>query len=209
MNFLFDMDGVLVNSEPVILKSSIEVLRRHGVNAVKADFQPFIGAGEDRFIGGVAQKHGLAYHVSLKAEVYELYLTLVDEMLGLYPSTLPMLKKLKADGHTLALASSADQIKIDANLKTAKIDPQIFSAIISGDDVELKKPHPDIYLAAAKAIGAKPEDCIVVEDALNGIEAAHAAGMKCIAVTTSFKREQLSDADFIIDDTSEITDLNL
>ena len=191
---LFDMDGVLVDSEPVINAAAIAGLAEYGIQAVPEDFQPFVGAGEDRYIGGVAEKYGLVYQTAMKTRVYEIYLDLVREQIRIFPGVRELLADLARGGYRLALASSADKIKIDANLQAAGIDPRFFGAIISGEDVVHKKPSPDIYLAAARALGAEPGSCVVVEDALNGVQAAIKAGMLCIGVATSFSREQLAAA---------------
>lgn len=211
MFYLFDMDGVLVDSEPVITAASIAGLAEYGVHAKPDDFIPFIGAGEDRFVGGVAEKYGAVYRVEMKKTVYEKYLEIVDKQLSVYPNTISTLNALREAGHILGLASSADKIKIDANLKAAAIDRDLFSTIIGGEDVKQKKPFPDIYLMAAERLGANPSDCIVIEDAKNGIAAAKAANMRCVAVTTSFTRKELQndEPDFIIDDISELVSLTL
>lgn len=183
---LFDMDGVLVDSEPVILAAAIAGLKEYGVFAKPEDFVPFIGAGEDRFVGGVAEKYGVEYKVEMKKRVYEIYLDMVDSNLQVYDGAVELLRKLKQLGCKLALASSADRIKIDANLRVAEIEKHIFNTIISGEEVKEKKPSPEIYLKAAQRIGIPPERCVVVEDAVNGIISAQTAGMKSIAITTSF-----------------------
>jgi beta-phosphoglucomutase len=188
---LFDMDGVLVDSEPVINAAAITGLAEYGVISKPEDFHPFVGAGEDRYIGGVAELYGVPYKLEMKTRVYEIYLELVPERIKVFEGVKELLSSLQTAGHKMALASSADRIKIDANLKAADISPDYFAAIISGDDVERKKPAPDIYLQAAERISAVPEHCVVIEDALNGIMAAKGAGMKCIAVASSFSAEQL------------------
>lgn len=188
---LFDMDGVLVDSEPVIAAAAMAGLKEYGVNAAHEDFLPFIGAGEDKYIGGVSEKHGVPYHLDMKKRVYEIYLDLVDENLTVYQGTRPLLERLTAAGFPIALASSADQVKIRANLRVAGIPTHTFGAVVGGEDVERKKPFPDIYLKAAEMLGADPAACVVVEDAVNGIRAAKAAGMRCIALTTSFSADVL------------------
>lgn len=202
---LFDMDGVLVDSEPVINAAAIAGLAEYGIKARPDDFLPFVGAGEDRYIGGVAEKYGHHYELSMKDRVYQIYLEMVDAHIKIFTGVHQLLADLKAEGRLLALASSADRIKVDANLKAAAIDPQLFSAIISAEDAVHKKPAPDIYLAAAKELGVETSSCIVIEDAINGIQAAHKAGMPCIAVATSFSREALSaaGADMVIGSISE------
>jgi HAD superfamily hydrolase (TIGR01509 family) len=186
------MDGVLVDSEHVILNAAIEGLRRFGVNAEPEDFRPFIGAGEDRFIGGVAEKYGVKFVSEMKSAVYSIYLERVDRDIRTYPGTRDILKRLRSSGYVLGLASSADRIKIDANLRAAKIPASLFSAILSGNDVMKKKPDPEVFLKTAERLGKVPAECLVVEDAVNGVRAAKAAGMSCAALTTTFPRDLLA-----------------
>ncbi len=188
---IFDMDGVLVNSEPVITKAAIAALREFGVNAQQSDFHPFTGMGEDRFIGGVAEKYGKTYVLEMKKRTYEFYLSFVKEEIGVYPGIPELMQSLQALGLQTAVASSADGIKVLANLDAAGIDTALFSAICSGEDVVHKKPAPDIFLLAAERMKLRPEDCVVVEDALSGIQAALTAKMDCIAIRSSFPEDAL------------------
>jgi beta-phosphoglucomutase len=203
---IFDMDGVLVDTEPVINAAAIEGLKEFGVRAKPEDFIPFIGAGEIKYIGGVAEKYGLAYRPEMKDRVYEIYLQIVDKMLTVYPGTIDCLTNLNKDGIPMAVASSADRIKIDANLRASLIAPELFQVILSAEDVIHRKPAPDLFLTAAARLGIAPERCIVVEDALNGVQAAKSAGMVCIAVCTSFGKEQLTaaGADYVCDGMAEV-----
>ena len=205
-NIIFDMDGVLVDSEPVILAAAIKGLEKYGVEAEPEDFTPFIGAGEDRFIGGVAEKYGVKYKKEMKDTVYDIYLDIVSDKLKVFSGTKKVLNELK-ENFKLALASSADMVKIEANLKEADISPSIFKVIIGGDDVTNKKPDPEIYTKTAEKMGVTPESCLVVEDSVHGVKAAKAAGMKCIGITTSFSSEKLNEAgsDIICDSIDEIT----
>ena len=199
---LFDMDGVLVHSEPVITEASIRSLKNWGIDASRKDFHEFTGMGEDRFIGGVAEKYGVTYEVAMKNKAYEIYLDIVNEKLGRYEATVPTLEMLKKEGYRLVLASAADRIKVIANLNAAGIDENLFCAILSGNDVIKKKPHPDIYVLAASKAGCAPENCVVVEDALSGLAAAHSAGIPCICVETSFSYNVLKNngAEYICTD---------
>lgn len=203
---IFDMDGVLVDSEAVIEEAARLGLAEFGVTAQAEDFKPFVGAGEDRYIGGVAEKYGVAYHVGMKKRVYEIYLQQVDKKLKVYEETLPLIKTLMEKKIQFALGSSADRIKVEANLRVAGIDTNWFGAIVTGDDVTHKKPAPDIYLKAADMIHGQKEKCIVIEDAVNGIQAAHSAGMRCIGISTSFSKEHLlaEGADFVCDNLLDI-----
>ena len=190
---LFDMDGVLVNSEPVILKSAIQGLKEFGVEAQPDDFLEFVGAGEDRFVGGVAEKHGVAYVPEMKKRVYEIYCSLVDSELILFDAVPQTLRHLHEAGYRIAIASSADRVKVEANIRAAGIPRSAVDAILSGEDIERKKPFPDIFLLAAERLGVSPSECIVVEDAVNGIQAATAAGMRSIGVTSFFPAQRLLD----------------
>lgn len=193
-NIIFDMDGVLVDSEPVIEAAAIAGLKEYGVDAETEDFEPFIGKGEDRYIGGVAEKYGLEYKTEMKDRVYEIYLDIVEEEIKLYSGVKGVLERLEEEGFNLGLASSADLIKIKANLKVAGIPREKFAVILSADDVENTKPDPEIYEMAAQKLNADPENCLVLEDSLSGVEAARAAGMDCLGVTTSFSRQELKSA---------------
>lgn len=203
---IFDMDGVLVDSEPVIREAAILGLREYGVEALSEDFTPFIGTGEDRFIGGVSEKYGVPYHTGMKRRVYEIYLEIVQDKIRVFEGVHELLQMLHKKGIKTALGSSADRIKVDANLKAAKISPGLFNAIISGENVKNKKPAPDIFLRAAEEMGVEPGKCIVVEDAVNGIKAAKAGRMKAIAVASSFSAEELAAAqpDYICKDIPDV-----
>ena len=204
---IFDMDGVLVDSEPVICEASIRGLKEYGVNAVPEDFVPFVGTGEDRFIGGVAEKYGLLYKVEMKHRVYEIYLDIVRDKIKVFPGIHELLRTLRRFGIKMAVGSSADRIKVNANLDAAGISLDLFSAIVSGENVKNKKPCTgSIYPGRQKPMSVEPASCIVLEDSLNGIRSSKSTGMKCIAITSSFSREQLlnEQPDFICDDIPEV-----
>lgn len=211
MNIIFDNDGVLVDSEPVINAAAIQGLREYGVEARPEDFLPFVGAGEDRYIGGVAEKYDIAYRVEMKDRVHEIYLKLIRERLKPHRGALELLDALSRYPGKVALASSSDHVKLKASLEAAGIPERAFDCIVNGEAVPRKKPYPDIYLETARRLGASPSDCVVVEDAVNGVQAAKAAGMVCVAVTTSFSAERLKQAgaDYIVSGLPEILSLDI
>ena len=126
-----------------------------------------------------------------------------------YDGVIELLIKLKKMGIQRALVSSADRVKIQINLKVAHIQEDLFSLIVSGEDVKQKKPAPDIYLQASQKLNIPPAHCIVVEDALNGIKAAKAGGMKCIAVASTFDHQTLrkEQPDFICRQIAEVGEI--
>ncbi len=117
------------------------------------------------------------------------------------PGAVELIRALRGGGFRVAMATSADRVKAAANLRVLGIDESAFDAVVTGDDVERKKPFPDIYLAAAARCGVAPGDAWVVEDAESGVQAAKAAGMHAIALTSSFPAGRLlaAGADDVID----------
>jgi HAD superfamily hydrolase (TIGR01509 family) len=195
---LFDMDGVLADSEPFICQAAIMMFAEIGLKVTADDFKPFVGTGENRYIGGVAEKYGLNVDIEkVKARTYGIYLKIIQGKLKPLPGAVELVRKCSGMGFKIAVATSADKVKMQANLKEIGLPSSAFDATINGLDVKNKKPFPDIYIKAAERIGLKPEECLVVEDSVSGIKAAKAAGCKCLAVTTSFKKEKLTEADWI------------
>ena len=211
MVYIFDMDGVLVRSAPVTIHAAQIILEEYGVVASPEEFTPFIGAGEARFIGGVAEAHGVSFVPEMKDKLNRKYAEIVEQELPPYPDGRLVLEELKKRGEQIALASSADMIKIKANLGAAGIPLSWFDAIASGEDAQQKKPAPDIFLAAARRLSADPGECLVIEDAVNGIEAARAAGIKVVTITSYFSREVLeaNRPDAVIDNLSELLELEI
>jgi HAD superfamily hydrolase (TIGR01509 family) len=194
------MDGVLVDSEPFICKAAIMMFSELGVRVTPEDFHPFVGMGENRYIGGVAERHGITIDIEqVKARTYEIYGRIVRGKLSPLPGALEFILKCRNKDLKLALATSADTIKMQVNLKEIGLSRDSFHTIITGLDVNKKKPFPDVYLKASERLGLKPKDCLVVEDAISGIEAGKAAGCKCLAITSSFDAEALKHADWICD----------
>ena len=201
---LFDMDGVLVDSEEFIRDAAILMFKELGLEAKPEDFFEFIGAGENRFLGGVAEKYNFSIDIiTAKKRTYEIYLELIKGKLDALPGVNSFITECKNRGLKIALATSADKTKMDANLVEIGMKEESFDAVVNGLDVEHKKPSPDIYIRAAELIGVIPSECLVVEDAVNGVKAAKAAGTKCLGLTTSFSKEQLSEADFFAENLAE------
>ncbi len=202
---VFDMDGVLTDSEPLINAAAIAMFRERGLVVRPEDFLPFVGAGENRYIGGVAEKYGFPLDIpAAKKRTYEIYLELVPQRLEAFPGARPLVTACRKAGLRTAVASSADRIKIEANLRKIGLPPESWDAVVTGEDVQRTKPCPDIFLAAARRMGLQPGQCVVVEDAPNGIQAAKAAGMRCVAVAQTFPPERLAGADVLRRSVAEI-----
>jgi HAD superfamily hydrolase (TIGR01509 family) len=182
------------------------MFREQGLAVQPEDFIPFVGAGEIRYIGGVAEKYGFPLDISAaKARTYQIYLDLVPQCLRAFPGARELVVACRGAGLKTAVASSADPVKIEANLRRIDLAPETWDAVVTAFDVERRKPFPDIFLAAARMLGHAADECVVVEDAVNGIEAAQAAGMRCIAVAQTFAAGKLSGADLARNTIADIT----
>jgi HAD superfamily hydrolase (TIGR01509 family) len=117
------------------------------------------------------------------------------------PGVTELLRALRSAGWSLAMATSADQVKAMANLRILGMENQGFDAVVTGDDVHLKKPHPDIYLEAAGRCGVAPGDAWVIEDAESGVRSGKAAGMRVIGLTSTLPASRLlaAGADAVVD----------
>ena len=189
---VFDMDGVLVDSEPLINAAAVAMFRESGLTLRAEDIRPFTGADEEGYIGGVAQKYNFPLDIAAaKKRANEIYLDLVPSKLEAFRGAVELVRTCKNAGLKVALASSADRIKIDANLKKIGLAPEDWDAIVAAEDVVHQKPGADVFLASAQKMSVSPERCVVIEDTINGVQAAKAVGMRCVAVAHSFPAEQL------------------
>jgi HAD superfamily hydrolase (TIGR01509 family) len=167
----------------------------HGLTVRPEDFLPFTGAGEDRFLGGVAEKYNFPLTLQPdKKRTYEIYLEIIRGQLHPLEGALSFLESCRKSGKKMALATSADRIKLVGNFKEIGVSFSLFDSVVTSEDVIHKKPSPEAFVLSAKQMNLKPEECLVVEDAVNGVRAAKISGGRCLALTTSFTKEQLFSA---------------
>lgn len=192
---LFDMDGVLLDSEEFICRAGIMMFREKGYEVAPEDFLEFTGMGENRYLGGVAEKNGIPFELERdKARTYEIYGEIVRGKLEPFAGVVEFIEACRKRGLKLAVASSADPPKVNINLEEIGIPASTFGTVVTGLDIEHKKPAPDIFLKAAENLGVHASECLVIEDAISGVAAGKAAGAKVLALTTSFPAEELSAA---------------
>jgi beta-phosphoglucomutase len=204
---LFDMDGVLVDSENFICSAAIKMFKEKGLHVKEKDFTPFIGMGENRFLGGVAEKYDFPFDVDQdKKRTYEIYQEITRGKLHALPGVHEFILKCRDKNLKIAVATSADEIKMNTNLSEIGIPVSTFDATVNGLEVERKKPFPDIYLEAAKRLYVNPADCLVVEDAVSGEKAGKDAGCKVLAITGSFNAGDFLLADWKSADLLDVTD---
>ena len=208
---IFDVDGVIADTEAVNRRVSIQVFKdMFGIDGVRAeDFTAGLGRGAEEYMKAAARAHNLNLNdEQLKKAVemrQELFLKVLNnEPLPPYPGVLELIDAAFADdSFRLAIATSGTLEKSRAALEAAKI-PYRKMVYINGNDVTHKKPDPELFLLAAERMAIEPAQCVVIEDAPNGVEAAKASGAKCIAVTNSTTAENLSGADLICDSLVQI-----
>ena len=201
---LFDMDGVLLDSEEYITRAGILMFREKGFVVQASDFKPFTGMGENRFLGGVAEKYNIPFDLEKdKARAYAIYEEITRGRLKPLKGVLDFIGRCRQRHLKLAVATSADEVKMRINLRETGLSENLFDTLVNGLEVENKKPHPEIYLLAAKRLLLDPCQCLVVEDALSGMKAARAAGCKCLAITSSFRAGEFDQADWVVNDLSE------
>ena len=205
---LFDMDGVLVNNLEVHREAFAEFFRRYGVERTFGELSRVFGKGNDDIMGElmpreVVERVGIRELGHEKEAIYrEIYAPTITPQPGL----LTFLDECEAEGLKCAVGSSGYRANVDFVLDKCNIE-RYFDYAVAGDEVTRCKPDPEIYLTAAAKLGLRAAECVVFEDAEAGIEAAKRAGMRVVALATTFNRDFLetTDADYIIDDFRDIT----
>jgi HAD superfamily hydrolase (TIGR01509 family) len=191
---LFDMDGVLCDSEPMLAQAACRLFaERYGVKVSPEDFAPYVGTGEKRYLGGVAEDYGISRRFADdKDRLYAMYLEMIPGKLQPTPGAREFVFACRKAGLKTAVATSADRVKLDGALAAVSLPPQDFDAIVTGSDITHAKPDPEIFLTASKKLGLLPAQCLVVEDSPHGVIAARAAGCPCLALTTTFPTKKMS-----------------
>ena len=192
------MDGVLVDTGEFHFQAWSQALSEHGIPFTRQSFRATFGmnnAGTLSVLLGQAPPPELLAEISDRKE--QLFRQAVRGRAQLLPGVLAWLERLKAAGMRQAIASSAPPANIDALVDELDLR-SYFAAVVSGFDLP-GKPDPAVFLKAAHLIGVPPERCVVVEDAVAGVEAARRAGTKCIAVTTTNPAQVLKGADVIVE----------
>jgi HAD superfamily hydrolase (TIGR01509 family) len=209
---IFDVDGVIADSERVNAHVTIQVFADlFGAHHVqRKDFEAGLGRGAEEYIRSAALIHGLNLtdrQIALASEARQAGFLrhLSQETLEPFPGVLALMNAaLNHDDFRVAIATSSARGKSEAVLKSAHI-PYQSMVYITGDEVKTKKPNPELFLKAAAGIHVPPENCVVIEDAPNGVQAAHAAGCKCIAVTNSTTPDKLTQADRVVAALTEVS----
>jgi len=202
---LFDMDGVLINSEYLTTEAAIRFFAEKGFSVTHEDFFPFYGTGEKGYFMGVAEKYGIPFNLETdKIKIYDLFKEIASGKNLTIPGVVNFIEFCKSRNLPLAVATSAGSYKMNINLELLNMKDGVFDALVCGEDIVNNKPHPEIFLKAAEKLGLQSDECLVVEDAPNGVKAAKLAGCKCLALRTTFSADELIGADFIIKNFNDI-----
>ncbi len=208
---IFDVEGVIADTEVLNAEVTIGVLAElSGLdNVVREDFNAGIGRSAQEYVRAGARAHGVELtdeEVQRATEVrQERFLQILrGEPLPPFPGVLELMAEaMRNESFRLAIATSGTFKKSRAILNATNV-PYGEVVYVHGDNVTHKKPSPELFLLAAKRMAIDPSDCVVIEDAPNGIQAAKAAGSRCIAVTNTFGAEHLIEADLICNSLEEV-----
>ncbi|MFF7163583.1 HAD family hydrolase [Streptomyces sp. NPDC008086] len=180
---IFDLDGTLVDSEPNYYEAGRGLLAEHGIaDFTWADHERYVGISTLETVTLWKREYGLRASVDeLLADKNRRYLDLARTATRVYPEMRKFVELLAAEDVPMAVASGSSREAITAILSGTGLDAQL-RTVVSADEVGRGKPAPDVFLEAARRLGVAPGDCVVLEDAAPGAAAAHAAGMRCIAI---------------------------
>lgn len=179
---IFDLDGVLVDSEPNYLASERELLAGYGIEFTEDMKVPYIGLSTHEMLSRVVTDHGLAAPVAeLVQRKNEIYRRIADAHTPVNEPMRRLAGLLHEAGHPLAVASGSSPGALTGVLVGTGL-AGYFDAVLSAEEVGRGKPEPDLFLAAAARLGVLPADCVVIEDSTYGVLAAHRAGMRVVAI---------------------------
>ncbi|MFQ3340973.1 MAG: beta-phosphoglucomutase [Flavobacteriaceae bacterium] len=205
---LFDMDGVIVDSELLHQRAYQKMFKEFEINVSPELYASFTG----KATLPICQDICLAYNLKASPEelmdskrMYFKQIFNEDTSFSLLDGVLALIQEYRKKELKLVLASSASMININRIFKRFNLD-QYFTSKLSGADLKASKPHPEIFIKAAKVTGFLPSECVVIEDSTNGITAAKAAGIFCVGYNSKHsKNQEYGDADLVITNFKEIS----
>ena len=204
---VFDMDGVLLDSEPIWRAVERDVFGDLGIHVTDDDLRETMGVRIADVVARWHRRHPWAEpSVDEVADtVVERVARTVEENGALHPGVREAIERFEGAGVRLALASSSPMRLIRAVLRMGRLEDR-FEVTVTAEDDERGKPHPDVYLRAAEALGVAPERCLAIEDSINGVRSAKAAGMLCVAVPAPDNDASFDEADLVLGSLEELDD---
>jgi len=201
---IWDMDGVLVDSGEAHFAAWDRLFQEEGIPYSQDMFLDTFGQRNDsilRTLLGPDLPEKRLRELDVRKEIY--YRELIPSRVRLLPGAWDLLTGLPPAGARQAIGSSGPRANVLATLEALRLE-EFFAAITAAEDVETGKPAPDVFLLAARRLGVPPARCVVLEDATAGVQAALAAGMQCVAVTTTRPGHELADAHRVVDSLVEL-----
>ncbi len=199
---IFDMDGVLSDTQTIHAQMESGLLREHGIEMSPDDItREFGGVSDEEMFPRIFGRYGkrIANIDDFIERKWKSIMELAQGRVRATPGALALVETLKARRLPLGVASSSRRPFIELVLGELDIR-ESFAAIVSADEVERSKPDPAIYLAAARRLGTAPQTCLVIEDSINGMLAAKRAGMLCIGLVPQDSQKENYPADLLISD---------
>jgi HAD superfamily hydrolase (TIGR01509 family) len=200
---VFDMDGLLLDTETLWHRAEVELFRRHDASFSWDDKMAVIGTSAETTARYFAERLGRSMEdgEALVREMGEIMYQELRQQVDGRPGAVELVERLRGRAR-LGLASNSPRVLVDQALASAGLTGA-FEAIVTSDDVEHPKPEPDIYLLACERLGVSADEALALEDSPSGIAAAKAAGLACIAVP-QFAGADVSAADRVIDSLEEL-----
>ncbi len=194
---VFDLDGVLVDSEGLHVEAWRLLFARHGLEATEAEFAQGVGMSDVDWLEWLFASRGTTGDItSLREAKRAIFQTLLAANVRPFPGVVPLVRALHGE-FRLGVASNSWRQNIGTVLDALGLRA-CFDAIVGADDVARHKPHPEAYQRVAASLGLQPPACTVIEDSPLGIQAAKAAGMRCIGITNTLPAERLAQADLVV-----------
>jgi len=205
---IFDCDGVIADTEPIHMDALSRVLAGEGISLTKEDyFAEYLALDDRACFTKALSLDGLPDAQERVNELIRIKSHYVDKVIAQGVQILPGVSEMiraAANHYQLAIASGALRCEIEAIVRNAGLD-HFFRVIVSAEDVMRSKPYPDPFLKALELFNQclnetiLPGECLVIEDSIHGISAAHQASMPCLAVTNSYPKEKLAEAELVVD----------
>lgn len=197
---LFDMDGVIVDSEPLHAEVYKQTLKKYGYDMTDEQYKRHIfGKTDEVGLRDYFDTMGIAADPLLVlADKAKAYLEYAPDKLVPYQGVIELIRDLTERGIVLALVTGSVRADAELTLRTFGIR-DFFTVVVTAEDIMRSKPDPEGYLKGAAALGVSAADCVIVEDSPSGVQAAKAASMPCVAVTSGHTAEELTGATLVID----------
>lgn len=190
---LFDMDGVVIDSEPIHEEAQRIIFREHDLPVPESVFPSFKGMTEVKVFERIVSEFGSERHnVAALVEAKETTFRSLLSDLELVPGVLDMIRRSR-DRYRMALTTSSARSNQRFAFEKFDLDPY-FEVVVTAEDIEHPKPHPQPYQTTADRMGLDPSVCLVLEDSLHGVRSAQRAGCRVAGITTSFSAKELSEA---------------